>query len=217
MTRNAFIDAKGVVRLELSPIKEIAITRLEGLSEVCDIRRTASSFKEAKAILKLNARSAPKEGGYDKHRFTIIWQNGDEWTGRYDLKHLSKDSCCLATHVRGYIEWYLENDSPLTPEQREEFLRLFHEVELLQIAPIATEYDNYTIIRDERKSTITRDDFIAFYRDEHALNTLSPDDRIEIFCGVLLGSSDFTKELLDEVLSDYGIEHLEIIDNGKGE
>lgn len=61
---------------------------------------------------------------------------------------------------------------------------------------------------------MTRDDFMAFFRDDEFLNTLSSDDRIEVFAQILLGSSDFTKELLDDVLSDYGVAHLEVIDHG---
>lgn len=62
---------------------------------------------------------------------------------------------------------------------------------------------------------IVRADFMAFFRDDEKLNELSVNDRIEIFKTILLGSSDITKELLDEVLSDYCVENLEIIDNGK--
>ncbi len=61
---------------------------------------------------------------------------------------------------------------------------------------------------------MTRDEFIAFFRDDECLNTLSVDDRIEVFAQILLGSSDFTKEFLDDVLSDYGVEHLEVVDHG---
>jgi hypothetical protein len=61
---------------------------------------------------------------------------------------------------------------------------------------------------------MTRDDFMAFFRDEESLNTLSVADRIEVFSYILLGSSDFTKKLLDDILSDYGVEHLEVVDHG---
>ncbi|MFT6359269.1 MAG: hypothetical protein ACJAYJ_003498, partial [Saprospiraceae bacterium] len=57
---------------------------------------------------------------------------------------------------------------------------------------------------------ITRDDFISFFRNDEQLNTLSNDDRIEVFSQVLPGSSDFTVELLNEVLSDYCVENIEV-------
>lgn len=57
---------------------------------------------------------------------------------------------------------------------------------------------------------ITRDDFMAFFRDDEQLNTLSIDDRIEVFCTILAGSSDFTKDLLEDVLGDYSVQNIEI-------
>jgi len=59
---------------------------------------------------------------------------------------------------------------------------------------------------------ITREDFMNFFRDDEKLNELTPDDRIEIFSQILLGSSDFSKKLLDKILSDYCVNNLEIIE-----
>jgi len=59
----------------------------------------------------------------------------------------------------------------------------------------------------------TREDFMNFFRDDDMLNHLSVDDRIEVFSTILLGSSDFKKELLDEIFSDYGIGHLKVIES----
>ena len=64
---------------------------------------------------------------------------------------------------------------------------------------------------------MTREDYMQFFRDEEKLKILTVDDRIEIFKTILLGSSDLTKDLLNEVLSDYSVSNLEIIEieNGK--
>ena len=59
---------------------------------------------------------------------------------------------------------------------------------------------------------ISRDEFMAFFRDEESINTLSPDDRDEVFSTILLGSSDFKKKLFDEIFSDYCVSHLEVIE-----
>ena len=59
---------------------------------------------------------------------------------------------------------------------------------------------------------ITRDDFMEFFRDNEKLNTLSVDDRLEVFSTILLGSSDFRKELFDNIFSDYGVTNLEVIE-----
>ena len=61
-------------------------------------------------------------------------------------------------------------------------------------------------------NTITREDFLAFFRDDDCLNTLSPADRIEVFSTILLGSSDFKKELFDSIFSDYCVSHVDVIE-----
>jgi hypothetical protein len=58
---------------------------------------------------------------------------------------------------------------------------------------------------------MTRDDFMMFFRDNEKLNTLSAEDRREVFSTILNGSSDFNKELFDDILSDYGVTDLEVI------
>lgn len=58
---------------------------------------------------------------------------------------------------------------------------------------------------------INRDDFMQFFRDDEKLNELTPDDRIEVFRTILLGNNDFTKELLEDVMSDYSVSNLKVI------
>ena len=60
-----------------------------------------------------------------------------------------------------------------------------------------------------------RDTFMDFFRDTEKLNTLSVDDRLEVFSTILLGSSDFKKELFDDIFSDYGVQHLEVKEVGE--
>ena len=48
-----------------------------------------------------------------------------------------------------------------------------------------------------------RQKFMEFFRDDEQLNTLSTEDRIEIFLHILPGSSDITVELLRKLVSDY--------------
>ena len=64
---------------------------------------------------------------------------------------------------------------------------------------------------------ISREDFMKFFRDDEKLNELSVDDRVEIFRTILVGSSDLTKDLLNEILIDYSVSNLDIIEieNGK--
>ena len=62
------------------------------------------------------------------------------------------------------------------------------------------------------QKSISRDDFMNFFRDNEKLNELSVDDRIEIFSTILQGSSDFKKELFENIFSDYNLSNLEIIE-----
>lgn len=64
---------------------------------------------------------------------------------------------------------------------------------------------------------IQREDFMKFFRDTEKLNELTPDDRVEIFRTVLLGSSDLTENLLNEILGDYCANDLQVIGLSKGE
>jgi hypothetical protein len=69
----------------------------------------------------------------------------------------------------------------------------------------------------ENYNQLSRKDFMRFFRDTEKLNELTTDDRIEIFRTILLGSSDFSKDLFDEILADYSVDNLEVIEinNGK--
>jgi hypothetical protein len=69
----------------------------------------------------------------------------------------------------------------------------------------------------ENYQKISREDFMKFFRDTEKLNELSVDDRIEIFRTILVGSSDLTKDLLNEILGDYCVDNIEVIDRNNGE
>ena len=56
---------------------------------------------------------------------------------------------------------------------------------------------------------------MRFFRDDEKLNELTVDDRIEIFKTILAGSSDFTKELLNDILLDYSVSNIEVIENSE--
>ena len=68
-----------------------------------------------------------------------------------------------------------------------------------------------------QKQEFTRDDFMDFFRDDEKLNELTVEDRIEIFRTILVGSSDLTKDLLNEILKDYCVSNLKVIEVKNGE
>lgn len=57
-----------------------------------------------------------------------------------------------------------------------------------------------------------RDEFMEFFRNIERLNELSVDDRIEVFSTILLGSSDFTAELLNDIFNDYCVDTLDVVE-----
>lgn len=64
---------------------------------------------------------------------------------------------------------------------------------------------------NNKLKNVTREDFMNFFRDDEKLSILSADDRIEIFLQILPGSSDITEDLLNELISDYQVTDLEVI------
>ncbi len=64
----------------------------------------------------------------------------------------------------------------------------------------------------EKYQQITREEFLKFFRDDEKLNELTADDRVEIFRTILVGGSDLTKDLLNDVLGDYSVGNLEVIE-----
>jgi len=51
--------------------------------------------------------------------------------------------------------------------------------------------------------TTLKDDFLRFFRSEHYSDLLTSDEKREIFLTSLQGSSDITRELLEQLCSDY--------------
>lgn len=59
----------------------------------------------------------------------------------------------------------------------------------------------------------TRGVFMAIYRDDNFNEEgITVDDRHEIFSGIMLGSMDFEATEIQEVLGNYGIEHIQAVD-----
>ena len=62
---------------------------------------------------------------------------------------------------------------------------------------------------------MNRAQIMSSFREElsQGWDNLTPDDRIEIFLQILLGSSDITMKLLTELFCDYGITNLHIMES----
>jgi metal-responsive CopG/Arc/MetJ family transcriptional regulator len=78
-----------------------------------------------------------------------------------------------------------------------------------------TEWNNKEIetakaLGGDFNALISREQFMEYFRSDDFNNQVDSDDCIEVFATVMKGSSDFTVELLEEILSDYGVEHIEV-------
>lgn len=92
--------------------------------------------------------------------------------------------------------------------------------ELETVMPQVVDTDIYQdLIKylNESKSLTDRDQFMDFFRNNDRWNTLSPDDKVEVFMGALHGSSDITADLLDDLLSTYNVSGIEVIELGQGQ
>ncbi len=83
-------------------VSTITITRAEGLVEECDKPETVHSWEAADRLLLDWSVTAPKNGGYDKCDFELVFADGETYSGRYDLMHHSKEVPHLAGHVRAH-------------------------------------------------------------------------------------------------------------------
>lgn len=108
--------------------KTITITRAEGFVDECDKPETATSWLAANAILRRWSETAPKTGGYDKCDFVIVFEDGEEYKGRYDLQHWTVETPDIAKHVRSTIS-YLSGKPPvwLKAPGKENYLRHYME------------------------------------------------------------------------------------------
>lgn len=77
---------------------------------------------------------------------------------------------------------------------------------------------DYIIMLEKAKASFEqkmfgRDEFMEFFRNDRFHEEMSPEDCKEMFSQVLHGSSDFSKELLDQTLGDYELGVLSLYSN----
>lgn len=99
------------------PIDSITIRAGEGRYAGATI--TVTDWPAANAWLLLQSTVAPATGGYDKHDFTITWEDGETYEGRYDLKHYSIEWPNLKRHVEGFARFMagLRRPTHMTAEE----------------------------------------------------------------------------------------------------
>lgn len=79
----------------MTPIKTIRIERAEGTDEDCRAgQATHTTWANAEAHIKRMARTAPKDGGYDKTDIKVEWADGETYAWRFDMtrEHVTSPS-----------------------------------------------------------------------------------------------------------------------------
>ena len=92
------------------PVKRITITRAEGPCALCGPPKNFTSFSDANTWLLSSASTFPKDGGYDKHDFSVVWGDPDEtsYSGRLDCKHYEciGNELSVNQHILDFARWH---------------------------------------------------------------------------------------------------------------
>ena len=117
-------------------VQKIVITRIEGPSNLCDKPQVYSSWELAKfGLARSNSTYPGPEQGYNKHKFTVYYLDGNTYSGRLDVKQL----CCpdndqdVKRHVNETISYYAGIYKPgwMSIEQYEDVLKSENKQEYL--------------------------------------------------------------------------------------
>ena len=130
-------------------------------------------------------------------KFTIT-ALGNEETKTFDIVKLWDDSVVIN---------YCTNE--LSPEEYEE---MEYNTPKDWANFLNTSQSYYVVSTLKNTKLITRQQFMDFFRSEEGYAQLTVDDCIELFSFALKGKYDITKELLDQVFSDYDVDNLEVIE-----
>jgi hypothetical protein len=102
----------------------IVLNRAEGPSDLCNKPVILNSFDQATQRLRAWSYTAPINGGYDKIDFTITFDNGEVYRGRYDLENKA-GIMPLDQHCLQYLTFASGRKKPLkfTDDQWETILK----------------------------------------------------------------------------------------------
>lgn len=110
----------------------IVIDRAEGPSNLCGSVTFDGDdcWERAGRWLSSQSDTYPRNGGYDKHDFKVVFADGYEYEGRLDCKHRDCDDADLdvRAHVRDFISFYAGRRRPdhMTAGEYEETLKMLH-------------------------------------------------------------------------------------------
>ncbi|QYY33701.1 hypothetical protein K2O51_31135 (plasmid) [Cupriavidus pinatubonensis] len=94
-----------------SQVASISLTRIEG-APVAGINERVTTWAQADSVLRRWSESVARDGGYDKCEFSVEWQNGATYHGRYDLVNWRDATPDLARHIRELAYFYTGRRTP---------------------------------------------------------------------------------------------------------
>lgn len=110
------------------PVKEVIIHWREGsISSWEKYPMKFKSIKEANRFIMNNAyRDGPKSGGYNKHKFTVIWEDGEDFQGRMDVKYPTESDpdLYIGKHIKDFLIYMLNKADDTTQKEKDE-IRMF--------------------------------------------------------------------------------------------
>ena len=118
---------------KLIKVRSITLTRAEGRHE--EVGKPITLLKgqhpdmwaAADKVLYGWSTTAPKEGGYDKCDFVIEYDDGEKYTGRFDLYHHSIEFPNLSKHVYDFVRFTSgKYKGALTQEEYDKFKEQEH-------------------------------------------------------------------------------------------
>lgn len=94
--------------MEKIALDSITIVRCEGPIKLCGIPYIFKTWESANNWLMSQAYTFPKDGGYDKHDFKIIFADGETYEGRLDCKALNckNNDLDIKAHVLHTCIWH---------------------------------------------------------------------------------------------------------------
>lgn len=102
-------------------VERIEITRAKGPSVFCGKTKVYRSWKDARVGLAMDNRTYPGPGqGYDKHDFKVVFQDGEIYSGRLDVKqYVCQDNDQdVQRHVREFVAFYAGLFEPLWMQKK---------------------------------------------------------------------------------------------------
>lgn len=160
--RETYRGVDGVEYVKLKPPAKITVTRAEGPTALCGVQRIFSDYAQANTFLREQSLIAPTDGSYHKFDFKIEFADGEEYTGRYDLRHYGHQTeCCdLPRHCRDHLKWLAGNRGAVWVAGRGEIENAKKALETLDFwqppIPAVNTIDKMSVDKLEYAAEITR-------------------------------------------------------------